>query len=209
MKRLLLVLTLVTMALTASPCWATTIFANVWDSPSTAFVETLTGSSDTLLVSTVPVKFQLTYPTAGPVISNATLYLTATSTTAAYSVPGLVDQPGYSGSFTIKDPSGTLLSGTFTNASLIGLTGEGQPVLSGSAVLTVAGMTFQTGTTQTFAFTMSAAGIPTLNGSDYVNSFTAGGTANFSATFVPEPVSFLLVGTGLVGLGRLGRKLKK
>ncbi len=229
MKRLLVLLIAIAVALAVTPCSAATIqFAQVFQVDQNPIFTMGFGSSggnhNTLEVFTLPVKFQFFYPTTGPQ-EDATLQMQATSYTSAVLLGGVVVyQTSYRGSFTITRTSDSklLLSGTFgglpgTDGAILTGNNRGSSVTvsdsvqqGGSAnevIFTSDFLNFAPGSIQSFSFAMGGLSL-TLNGSSFVNPFLAGGTGTFSADFIPEPISFLLVGTGLVGVALLRRRRK-
>jgi hypothetical protein len=224
MRQWMLFPAVIALALAATPCLATPIaFGEV--SNIGTITETFSSSpsgQDTIQAS-APVQFQFLVGPGGG-WQSAILTLTASSSTPASVIPlggstTEIFQPNYGGTFTIKlssNPSVNLLSGTFGPGAALSGTNQGGSAMfgdsvppAGEVVFTSDFLTFQPGTVQSFSF--SLAGVSPLLGvdsNDWVDSFAASGTGIFSADLAPEPLSFLLLGSGLLGLGLLRRKLK-
>jgi hypothetical protein len=223
MRLLSLFVVLSALVLGVSQCQATPVTFAQFTVQSGQFTETYSGSSNSLLASSIQVFFQWVVPGPGPEIP-ATLTLNTTTTTPATLTAGiLIQQAGYAGTFTIteNDNNANLLSGTFQLLdTLTGVSGGNSVSLSDSTQSghpseVVFSSNVQTGLllaggNQAFAFSMSGLN-PNLglNGSSFVIPFSASGTGTFSADLAaPEPMPFLLLGAGLAGLGLLRRKLK-
>ncbi len=214
------------------PCLATPVDLGTVNVGPGVFAVLFTNSpaSDTLdLPASTPVTFTFDItPPSGLGSSEPALFtLSAVSTTPASQLvspslvpPGVYLQGGYNGSFSIQlqtpvDGMTNLLSGTISGATL--LTGPG------SATLTVVNPNFTSDflkslTDESVTVSLSAtnatttpSGVNTATPSTpkwFINTFQASsGLANFNAT-IPEPMTFLLLGSGLLAFGLLRRNLK-
>jgi hypothetical protein len=191
---------------------------------------------ETLTVSNLPVYFSfntdLDVTVPNPVNQNesALLTLSVRSTEAGAALGGLVEQGGFSGSFTIIDNSGgvnqgyNLLSGTFAgSASVSGISGGTEMTLSDTDTGTLPNEVQFTSAylsfvhysgTEAASFTLSnLSAALTLDLNDFLESNTGSGVDTFSATPQPpvttaEPETLLLSGAALLGIGLFLRKRK-
>jgi hypothetical protein len=223
----------VALGLAAVPCLATPItFAGFVNSGSQDLTVTYSavGPTNIMNVAGKPITFYYQNLNGVPVALQgnlaATLNFHATTTDIVTALAGGYDyQLDYSGNFTITFNNhygayapGTyvLLAGTFGSSSsvLAGTIGNftlsdatpppGEVVFnSDSSFLPVTGAGDQ-------SFTLDLINVTNLacNTNHMFSGFNAAEGGTFSANIVPEPFSFLLLGSGPVGLGLLRRKLR-
>jgi hypothetical protein len=221
-KKALLLLLGIALVLAVTPCYATTItFANFLNPDGSQDVSLLYSNlTNTLVIGSAPVTFQYHNLDHLPVDLQgdqaATLTLTATTN---WTVNAGGQQGGYTGTFSITrntpfNGHTNLLSGTFSLAELDGMFGGGMALFGDAlppnpVVFTSDFLSFSAVPSQAFALSMSSVNPPlTVNRQSYFNPATASEGGTFSADIVPEPLTFLLVGSGLVGLGLLRRRRK-
>jgi hypothetical protein len=148
--------------------------------------------------------------------TNAFLDVTATNTSGATQVGGLIGQ-NFAGSFSVNalaNNTGTnFLAGTFSGGAITLIGSTGIAVFAPTAnftsdVITPLGLPRSlsfalTNVTPPVSLTPCNTALPTCDSGQTIASFTASIAGNASAfqTVVPEPASLALLGTALVGLG--------
>jgi hypothetical protein len=188
------------------------------------------GSSEEFTVSnTVQVTLGAVYGgTLGGTTVNATIVIDAISLDEATNPSGAVSETGFGSvaDFTISNlADGLLLGGSFNGALLSGLSGDTTVTLqdswppSSKVTYTSDYDIFSPGpgqilTNQGFALSVSglspALGIAGAGSTGFITSTNGSGTGTFSESFsdqeTPEPVTFLLAGGALLGLGLLRKR---
>jgi hypothetical protein len=212
MKRFILALVVVALAIAAMPCQAASVeflqLTNIAGLKET-------GTTSNTLTAAGAIMYSFLYPTVSTP-TGALLALSATThtpaTVFAVGTSDFITQGGYSGTFSLTPSGGgpIVLAGTFTGA-LFGVEGSSSVTFTTNTVTftTVpAGMTLLANGAPSFDLSLGGLSALGVSTTDWVKAFTAGGTGTFTADVIPEPFSFLLLGTGLVGLGLLRRRLK-
>ncbi len=211
MKRFILALVVIALAIAVTPCQAASVeFLQLTNIAGL----TEAGTTSNTLTAAGAVMYSFLYPTVSSPTS-ALLALSATTHTPATVFGGggidFITQGGYSGTFSLGPSGGpAVLAGTFTGA-LFGVEGSSSVTFTTNSVTftTVpAGMTLLANGSPSFDLSLGGLSGLGVTATDWVKAFTAGGTGTFTADVIPEPVSFLLLGTGLVGLGLLRRRMK-
>lgn len=227
MRKNTLLLLGVVLALAAVPCWATEITFAEFDSlsgPDITVSYSNPGTPTNTITESAPVNFQYLNITPAPVGLSGTLpanLVINASTTSPVNTFPFDYQQLYSGTFSIElsaphggYPTGyNLLSGTFGPSSTDDLAGGGTTFTfsdstppTTAVVLSSSLLEFGPGA-QGFSLTLSGVSNTGLTGG-FFSGFNATDGGTFSANVIPEPFSFLLLGSGLVGLGLLRRKLR-
>jgi hypothetical protein len=147
-----------------------------------------------------------------PVPITATLDLTATSVGPAITIGGNVVQ-AFTGSFSITGGGNNYLSGTFDDSVFGGGTSlvltassdaAGESVTFTSSVIPASEIAFNTGISFSFTDVAPPASTVGSGGSRTLAPFTADVSGDFSATAVPEPATWAMLGLGFAGMGLVG-----
>jgi hypothetical protein len=164
--------------------------------------------STTTITSDTPVDIDdIAAPLATPIL--ATLVIDATSTGTATLVAGNVVQP-YSGTFSITSGATNYLSGMFTDA-IFGSGGSltlsasddtpGESVTFTSSVITA---NLLEGFERSIALSFTDVSPPANITAGTLRGFSSDVSGDFSATAVPEPATWAMLGLGFAGMGLLG-----
>jgi hypothetical protein len=147
-----------------------------------------------------------------PVPITATLDLTASSVGPAITVGGDIVQ-AYTGSFSITGGGNNYLSGTFDDSVFGGGTSlvltassdaAGETVTFTSSVIPPDALGSGFGISFSFTNVSPPASTVGTGGSRTLAGFTSDVSGDFSATAVPEPATWAMLGLGFAGMGLVG-----